>query len=275
MTTAQQDVLIFSLPYLNSDRSVIKLEPIIICRLSDDIILHQDNFLLQTTRVCWHYQKGAVNVLVAGYVSGDVAIWNFEGKDDDTLRYPDLIFQAHRASITAIDMKPGENGQYFLLTASLAREIKLFSVKNGRAEEISVCQPPSRTLCAQLWTHWAGYLYGNDNAYALGMVTNRQPLDFAKKHTVLMNVASSIIDIDINHWTNNVLFTTDAGDVLGVTPHQLLNTDPKDRWRAFDSLILSFTDFKRIPQASGGPDEIGIVFNDMKVKIYSSKKIYI
>lgn len=271
VTTAQQDVLIFSLPYLNGNNenkptAVVELEPNVICRLANEVMLYQDNFLLQTTRVCWHFQKDLVNILAAGYVNGYVAIWNLSETDDEnTLRFPHIVIQAHREAITSVDIKTGEDGKFFLLTATLGREIRLYSIEGCRYEELSVSQLPSRTLCAQLWSHWAGFLVGNDNAYALGCLINRQPFDFGRKNTILINIGQTIINMDINHWTNTVVFTTDSGDVLSATPHQLVSTDPKDRWRAFENTIISFTDFKRIPQEKGVPDEIGIIFNDLKV----------
>lgn len=247
--------------------AVIELNPNIVCRLSEDIILYQDRFLLQATRLNWYYEKDRVNALAVGYVTGYVAIWNFEGREDEgDLRYPDIIIQAHRETITSIDMKPGGvDGQYFLLTSCLGREIKLFSIKGCKYEELTVSQPSSRILCAQMWRHWAGYVNGNDISFTLGFITHRQPFDFGRKNTLFMNLPSSIVSIDINHWTNTVLFTTDAGDVISVTPHQLISTDPKDRWNAFESTIISFTDIKRIPQKNQAPDELGIVFNDMRV----------
>lgn len=271
MTTSTQDVFIFSLPYLNSNNKspqVVMLEPNFICRLHEEPILYEDEFLMQVTRVCWHYQKNLLNYLAVGYVNGYVALWNFEGKQDDDeiqMRFPDIVIQAHRESITALDVKPGQNGQFFLLTSCNGREIKMYSIENCRYQEVTYSQPASRTLCAQLWSHWAGYVIGNDSAYAPGVLVMRQPFDFANKNTSLMSTGTSIIHMDIDHWTNTVIFTTDAGDVLTVCPHKLINTNPKDKWNAFGSAIESFTDYKKIPQSNGSPAEIGIVFADMKV----------
>lgn len=273
VTTAQQDALVFTLPYLNSNSgsspAVLQLEPTFICRLAEEPILYQDAYLLQMTSACWHYQKGHYNMLVAGYVNGFVAIWNFEGKseNEDKVRHPDILIPAHHESVTAVDMKAGNSGQIYLLTACLGREIKLFSIENVQYQEVFITNPTSRTLCAQLFANWPSFVIGNDNAFALGVLVNRQPFDFGTKNTTLMNVNSTIIDLDVNQWTNTVILSTDAGDVLACTPHQLLNSNPKDKWHAYDGSVVSFTDYKKIPQSNGAPYEVGIVFADLKVRI--------
>ncbi len=264
VTTADQDILVFSLSHGNTQKGIYHIQPNIICKIADEKIICQDYFLLQATRISWCYNKSSSSVLTAGYVNGYVALWNLDEIEEADQVLPNMVIQSHREAITAIDLKMGDNGKMFLLTASLGREIKLYVIFNGRYEEFAINYTPSRTTCAQFWNHWAAYISGNDSSYATGILTSRQPFDFATKNTHLMNANSTIISLDINHWTNTVVFTTDVGDVLSCTPNQLVNNNPKDKWMCFKNSILSFTDLEK-----DDSDKVGIIFNDIKVwKIY-------
>lgn len=268
VTTANQKVLIFSLPYLNENHGsplVVTLEPNIVCKLSKESISYQDKLLLQTTRICWHYQKDSINTLAAGFVDGLIAFWNFDENSENAVIFPDMFIKAHSEAISVLDMKVGNRGEILLLTSSCGREVKLFSIENNQYKEIAITQPSSRTLCGLLWAHWPAFLIGNDSAYALGVLLSKQPFDFGTKNTIMIQLGPTINSMDVNHWTSTVICCTESGDLISATPHQLVKTDPKDRWTAFQTTILSFTDFKRVPQGKNKPDEIGIVFSDMKV----------
>lgn len=270
VTTSHQDVLVFSLPYLNNSK-VVAPEPIFICRLAEEAIFHHDNFLLQATRVNWHYQKNFCNVLVAGYVNGYVALWNMKEEESDVTKLPNIVIQAHHDSITSIDTKVGANGQFFLLTASHERVIRVYSIHKSRYEEVAVFNPTSRTFCAQFLLNWPAFIIGNDSCYALGNLLLRQPFEFANRNITLMNAASSIIDLDSCNWSTSILFTSDNGDVVGCHCKHLLNNNSiKDRWQSFRNSIYSFTDYTKISSCNDN-DNYGLVFNDI---IVSQKKLH-
>lgn len=268
VTTSHQDVLVFSLPYLNNSK-VVAPEPFFICRLAEEAGLYHDNFLLQATRVNWHYQKNFNNILVAGYVNGYVALWNLKEESGMT-KLPNIVIQAHHDSITSIDTKIGTNGQFFLLTTSLERVIKIYSIQKSHYEELAVFNPTSRTFCAQFLLNWPAIIIGNDSCYALGNLMLRQPFEFANRNITLMNAGSSIIDLDCCNWSTSILFTTDSGDVLGCHCRHLINNNSiKDRWQSFQNSIYSFTDYRKISTNSeNSNDKFGLVFNDISVSQY-------
>lgn len=271
ISTAHKDVLVYSLPYLNNSKVVIP-EPLFICRLANEEIFFQDNFLLQVTRVNWHYEKDFNNILIAGYVNGYVSLFKLNEKGDSVgTKLPILAIQAHHGPVAAIDTKICENGQFLLLTASLGREIKIFSIIKSRYEETATFQPSSRIFCAQFLLNWPAIVMGNDSGYNPGNIILRQPFEFGNKNIALMGVGSSIVTLDTCSWTSKILFATDGGDVLGCYNKQLMLNpkNSKDRWSYFQNSVFSFTDYRHINKVS---DEIGIVFNDIKVKRKRERK---
>lgn len=222
--------------------------------------------MLQATRVNWHYQKNFNNILAAGYVNGYIALWNLKGKQQSTTKLPNIVIQAHNDSITSIDTKVGTNGQFFLLTASLERIIKIYSIQKSHYEELAVFNPTSRTFCAQFLLNWPAFIIGNDSCYAPGNLMLRQPFEFANRNITLMNAGSSIIDLDSCNWSNSILFTTESGDVMGCHCKHLINNNSiKDRWQSFRNSIYSFTDYKIIPTSQNSNDKYGLIFNDIIV----------
>lgn len=270
VTTSQQDVFIYSLPYLNNAK-VIHPEPLFIACLEEEAIFYQDNFLLQASCVTWHYEKNRNNILIVGYINGYVALFNMKDNMPYGKKYPYIVFQAHHESIVGVDTKVGKNGQFYLLTASLGRDIKIYSIDTHRYEEVSVVHGSSRTLCAQFLLNWSAYVYGNDNCYSLSGLLLRQPFDFVNNKNInIMKTGTSIISLDICHFTNSFLFTTSDGDVLSCRCMQFIsNHNVKDPWKSHKNAILSFTDYCKIDNENSV--KFGIIFNDLSV----SRKILI
>lgn len=282
VTTANQDIYVFSLPYLKNDAEdvrknlIISLEPSIICKLSEEINLHQEKYLMQACATNWYYRKDQMQLLAGGFVNGLVSIWNIDeddvkASDSDTVEMlPFLVFQPHREAVTSIDFKSTIGSEIHVLTSSLERDIKVFTLDNNQIREIANYYSVSRNLCAQWFYHWPGYVVGNDGCFNAGSLSYRQPLEFGMRNLGLIQTTSSVIDLDINHWLNYVIFVTDSGDILGTNPSQMMSTNPKDRWQYFANTVLTFTDAVKIESKSSSVDgenidEYGIIFNDIKV----------
>lgn len=264
VATANQSVLLYSLPYLNNEESlVLPLKPVLNCKLEDGDVFFNDQHLLQATRVAWFSKAGCDTVLAAGYVSGTIALWKIAEDITEPTIYPHHVILAHMEPITALDFKATNGSDFHLLTASLDRKLKVFLFDDVGYQEIASYYATSRVLAAEWWQHWPGYLMGFDDCFTFTSFIHRQPLEFASRNTTLCAVSSSIVHININHGLNFVMFVTDAGDVIGCSPHQMFFSHAKDKWSHYKFNVFACTDFNRI--TSNGVEEIAVVFNDFKV----------
>lgn len=263
VSTANQSVLVYSLPYLSNHKSIVlPLQPVFVCKLQQEDIFFKDEFLLQTSRVAWYQKNDCDSILAAGFINGLVGVWNISSQEHSETLFPQFVFQAHLEPITALDFKVTTNKEFHLLTASLDRKIKFFTLDEVRYQEVADHYSVSRVLCAEWWMHWPGYLVGLDECFTFTSFFHRQPLEFGSRNTQLLGMDSSIIHLNINHWLNSVMVVTDAGDVIGCQPQQMLQMFPKDRWSYFNFNMHSSTDFQKISDS-----EIGIIFCDLKVSL--------
>lgn len=278
VTTANQNVLVFSLPYLNGDESnrnlVISLEPSIICKLSEATILNHDKYLLQVSSVNWFSQKeSSFSMLAAGYINGFLAMWRIHNDDDEkkspTQLLPYLIFQPHYETVTSIDFKSFGEPEFLMLTTSMDRDMKVFAIENDQYREIACHYAASRNTCAEWCLNWPGYLYGNDNCFTFAGLSYRQPVDFATRNLQLHQSSSAVSDLSMNHWLNFAIFACDSGDIMGTNPNQLVNACPKDRWSYFGNTIFSFTDAVKFDE-----ENYGIVFSDIRSRVATRPKTF-
>lgn len=274
VTSANQSVLIYSLPYLNNNKSIIlPLEPILICKLEQSDILYNEEFLLQASRVAWYQKNDSDCILAAGFISGLVAVWNINSHElsENTSKtlFPHFVIQAHLEPVTALDFKATTEKEFHLLTASLDRKMKFYTLNDTRCQEIADNYAMSRVLCAQWWLNWPGYLVGLDDCFTFTSFLHRQPVEFGMRNSPLLGMHSSIIHLNINHWLNYAMVVTESGDVIGCQPQQMLQNFPKDKWSYFKFNVHSYTDFRKISGNESGADEIAVVFCDIKV---SAKK---
>jgi WD40 repeat protein len=271
VATANQNILVYSLPYLKtSDKSsssvIISIKSILICKLSEQVILYQDNYLLQATALCWHHQEN-FNLLAGGYVNGLIAIWKLKNEHDikrneENSVFPYMMFQPHLEMVTTIDFKYTLSKLY-MLTASMDRKVKVFAI-SAQYEEINTYLSSSRVSTAEWWINWPGYLVGIDNCYSSGGVVHRSTLEFGMRNTALLQSEPiSINDMSINHWLNYVAAVTASGEVFCFGLPQMLRSEPKKKWEAYKTHIASFTDYSKISEKS----ETGLVFNDSKVSV--------
>ncbi|CRK94797.1 CLUMA_CG008291, isoform A [Clunio marinus] len=277
VASANQSVLIYSLPYLNNDKSIVlPLVPNLICKLHEDDVLFKECFLMQTTRVAWHYTTiSDENILAAGFVNGCVGLWNLNNFDsEDAIRttiYPCNVIQAHHEPVTSLDFKSTKGRDYYLLTSSLDRKVKVYKINEMRIQEIDNHYASSRVLSAVWWLNWPSFLLSFDDSYsnAFPAVVNRQPLEFGSRNTtILPAVQSSIISLSINHWDNTVLLVSNSGDVFSNTMNQMLHHLHKKKPDSYDIRIQSSTDYSKIKSE----ENVGIVFQDFKCKIKHQKK---
>lgn len=266
VATANQNVLVYSLPYLNNSKStVLPLNPSLICQLEAEDGFFNDEFLLQATRVAWFQKSGCDSVLAAGYVSGLIGVWNisrheYSNEEPNNTSYPHHVIQAHLEPITALDFRTRTGSDFQLLTASLDRRVKVYTFDEVHYYEIANYYSPSRVLCAEWWMHWPGYLTGIDDCFTFSSFNYRQPLEFGIRNYSLLPVSSSITDISINNWLNMAMFVTDAGDVIGCQPNQMMQLYVKDKWSFFKHQIYSSTDYNKMSDG-----KINVVFGDFKV----------
>jgi hypothetical protein len=267
VSSANQNVLIYSLPYRSEEKSIIlPISPNLICKLSEADTFFNEKYLLQASRVSWFTKSDGESILAAGYVSGLIAVWNISDYSEDeesTCLYPLHVIPAHLESVTALDFKATSKSEYHLVTASLDRKIKVFTFDEFRFQEISCHYAVSRPLCAEWWLNWPGYIVGFDDCFTYGSILQRQPLEFGSRNSPLLAVSSSITHFSINHSLNFVMFVSDSGDVMGCRPGQMLQTYPKDKWSYFKFSMFSSTDFNNI--TIDGVEKIGVIFSDFKV----------
>lgn len=267
VATANQEVLIYSMPYLFDSKSIVlPISPNVVCKLNKGDILFNQNYLQQVLRLSWFVKSNGETILAAGYVSGLISVWNISDHSEDVNienHYPLHVFQGHLEAITALDFKSTKTNEFHLVTASLDRKIKVFTFDDHQYNEISCHYAASRVLFAEWWLHWPGFLVGFDDCFSCGSIVHRQPLEFGSRNSQLLAVNSSIIHFNINHWLNFVMLVLESGDVLGCHPGQMLQTYPKDKWTYFNFSIFSSTDFNKIKRNGG--EEIGIVFCDFEV----------
>lgn len=269
VTTANQKILIYSMPYLKSDKpSVLSLQPNIICKLQQDNVLFNDEFLLQAVKLAWYQKSGEDSVLAAGFINGIVGVWNisrheYSESTEKNIIYPQHAIQAHYEPVTVLDFKTTDGNEFHLLTSSGDRKLKVFTFDEISYRELASHYSQSRILCAEWWMHWPGYLFGIDDCYTVGSLNYRQPLEFGSRNSNMMNSNSPVTDLSINHWLNVALFVTDSGDVIGCNPKQMLNVNPKDRWAYYRFNVHSYTDYNKI--ITNDVEEVGIVFGDFKV----------
>lgn len=268
VSTANQSILVFSLPYLNNDKSIIlPIHPVLTCRLEENDIFFNDQYLLQASRVAWFQKTDSDCFLAAGYINGLVAVWNISAHDyaenfaANTL-FPHHVIQAHQEAVSAVDIKATSGNDFHLLTTSFDRKIKVFTFNEIRYQEISSHYSLSRIFCAQWWMNWPGFLVGFDDCFTFVTVFHRQPLEFSMRNAPLLNLNSSIMHININHWLNVMMFVTESGDLIGCCPSQMLSQSPNNRWSNLKFNVHTSTDFNKISD-----DEIGVVFCDLKVSI--------
>lgn len=271
VTTANQSVLVYSLPYINNEKSIVlQIEPNLVCKLDQNGLLFNEEYLLQTSKVAWFQKNDCDSVLAAGYISGAISVWNISSEDfsnDTSSRelYPHYVIQAHLEPVTVLDFKVTLNSEFHLLTGSADRKLKVFTFDKLRYQEINSTYSASRVLCAEWWMHWPGFVIGYDDSLTFPSFTYRQPLEFGMRNTNLLNTNSTIIHLNINHWLNFAMFVTDSGDVIGCNPNQLYQHGyTKDKWSHYKFSVFSSTDYNKI--TTDGVEEIGVVFDDFKVK---------
>lgn len=272
VTTSNQSISVYSLPYLNHHKSIVlPLQPRVVCKLWEDSLLFGDAFLLQATKVVWYQKNDSDTILAAGFVSGLVGMWNFSREEfsdsvENKVLYPCHVVQAHLEPITALDFKATTGPQFHMLTGSLDRKCKVYTIDEVRYQEIACHYSGSRIQCAEWLMHWPGFLIGYDDCFTTTSLVYRQPLEFGERNMPLLSLDTSIVHLNINHWLNLVMFVTDAGDVIGFKPNQMLVMHPKDKWTFFNFKLFCSNDVIKI--SDSGTEENGIVFGDLKVISY-------
>lgn len=269
VSTSNQSVLIYSLPYLTSETSVVlPIEPNLICKLEEDDVLYQDKYLMQVSKVAWLHKNGEETLLAAGYIDGLVGVWNVsKHKDSDgNIVYPIKSFYPHSEVVTSLDFHSTENSQRYLMTASLDRRIKVFYMTTARFIEVSTFHSLSRILCGEWWMNWPSYLIGHDSCFTTVPLVFRSPLEFAMRNTGLLTFGQSITHMSVNNWTNSLIAVTDAGDVISFSGGQMMQHYSKDKWKHLkfhsytDIISIAAVDDKSVP-------EIGIVFCDINSQV--------
>lgn len=268
VATSDQSVLVYSLPNLSGQSpTVLSITPNYVCSLKKGQMFYNQKFLQQATRLSWFVKNNNDSLLGAGYVSGLVGVWNMglisEGEHEI---YPEHVIPAHTQPITCVDFKGTEGSTFHLLTASFDRLIKVFTIDGVRYQVDSSYFSASRVLLAEWWLNWPGYVIGHDDCFSSGAIVHRQPMEFGSRNTTLLPVNTSIVNFNINHWLNAIIFASDSGDIFSCQPRQMLMALPKDKWSFFNFNVLSSTDSDTV--TINGNDETVIVFSDYKVTNY-------
>lgn len=269
VTTANQNILIFSLPFLHGNHSLsLQLQPQLICKLDSSDILFKDQYLYQATALNWMIDHSKETILGAGYVSGAFAIWKIHENDKHHV-YPIHFVQSHLEAIRSIDFKIACDDSYHLLTTSHDRKIKTYHVQDYFINETSNLNLLTKINAAEWFRHWPSYMMMRDYSINGTKVIYQQPLEFSLKNCIsLMTQDFSMNCLSINDWDNSILMITDTGVVISMHPEQLFDVRYTDQWQ---SNIVSFTNFEPVANSESG-EEIGLVFCDLKVSRNETKK---
>lgn len=137
--------------------------------------------------------------------------------------YPINVIQAHLGCVTALDFHYVDD-QKLLMTCSLDRRMKVFSLAGIFPIEVSCHVTKSSILCAEWWLHWTAFIVGTDECFSLGLPNLiRQPHDVVFKTQNVINSQSSVMDLSLNNWLNTVLMVSEAGDVFGYKMPQMVH----------------------------------------------------
>lgn len=274
VTTSNQSVIIYSLPYLNHEKSIIlPIQPKIVCKLEEDVVLFQDAYLMQATKTAWYQKKSQDTILAAGFISGLLAIWNLSSEEflsgeGEAILYPHHVLQAHLEPITVLDFKATTGSHFHMLTASSDRKIKVYTLDEFRCQESASYYAESRVQCGEWLMHWPGYFIGFDECFITSKIMYRQPFEFGMRYQTLLSFDATIVHMNVNHYLNKVVFVTDTGDVIECQPGQLmLQSFPKDNLSYFNFKLICSNDISKIVSESD-VEENGIIFGDYKVSIH-------
>lgn len=268
VATANASVFIYSLPYLSNVKSVIlPIEPNVVCKLEKDDVFFNSEYLLQVSKVAWYQKSGTNSILAAGFINGCVGLWNVSETADGEIKmlFPLHVLHQHLEPISALDFKATTGDEFHLMTASLDRKIKVYTFDECGWQEIASHYAVSRIFCAEWYMNWPGFLIGFDDCFSQTYYFYRQPLEFAVRNESLMTMHSSIVHLSINHWSNEAIMVTDAGDVFACAPRQLLQNYCKDKWLYYNFSLVSSTDYNKITTDENENEEIAVVFGDFKV----------
>jgi WD40 repeat protein len=209
VTTSSGEVHIYSLPMLSNQCAILNLEATYRLRLSED---PPSDSLKQPCKLSWSKGKCGDTYLGVGYRNGFVAIWDFQRLSNAEIQYPFHVIAAHPTSITALDFHC--TSKVYLMTCSLDRRIKVFSLSNSIPTEISNFNHKTRVMCGEFWLHWATLMTGNDESFCKGCSnTMKQPHEIFKASSLVCN-DHSISSLSLNHYLNVALFASDNGDLV-------------------------------------------------------------
>lgn len=262
VTTANQNILIFTLPYLpNAAARSLRIEPSLTCKLQLDDVLFTDQYLYQAMKVNWLVNGTGETFLCAGYISGLLAVWQID--DNDKISLPHHTVQAHQECITSLDIRPSGDDSFQILTASYDRTVKTFELHDSAIRETSSYISLSAVSAAEWCINWPGYVVGHDDCYGLSKIVYKQPLDFGCRNQMLLQQQFTIKSFSINHWNNTVLFATASGEVMSFRQVRLRPSSRESIWSQCCFDIDTYTDL----QTGESGEEIGLVFVDLKVSV--------
>lgn len=273
VTTANQNILIFTLPYLHdSDSKSLRIEPSLTCKLHMDDVLITDQYLYQATRVSWLVNSAGETYLCGGYINGLLALWEIDDKDGE-IALPQQTHQAHQECITSLDIRPSGDESFQILTASQDRCVKTFEVQDNCIRETSSTTSTSIVSAAEWCINFPGFYMGHDDCFGASRVAYKQPHDFACRNQVLLQQQFTIKSFSINHWNNTVLFATASGDVVSFRTRNFCQSrDLRNYWSYCNFDIEAFTDIQPASESEGSGEEAGLVFCDLKVSVKMRNK---
>lgn len=177
-------------------------------------------------KLSWSRYKNH-SLLAAGFSNGFVSLWNLDLRSsllskrtsEGSLLLPFNTFVAHQEAITCLVLHRSSNADY-LLTGSKDRRLRVFQLNDDTPSvEIFCLKCPSRVSAAEWPANWIAFFYSCDSEYTFQRselkLKNPNELGPIMDYGSLSNITSSITDVAVNEWTDNIYFGSIAGDVLG------------------------------------------------------------
>ena len=183
-------------------------------------------------KLSWSKAKGH-NIISAGYSNGTVAVWNLGIKSSllqSTKNGVDALLPIRKwllpgTIVTSLAVHHVEDSRYVMVSSS-DRKIRVFDMKNDfTSSEVSNSTTKSK-ISAAIWpTLWPLMLFACDEGYALDVctITIHQHREIGTRMSPMYTISSNVTDLDVNDWGNNVLASTDGGDVLATASMQFLH----------------------------------------------------
>lgn len=258
---------------------IIKLKPVIKLQLC----LKPGEVSSQTiTQMVWSRTKGH-KVLIAGYNTGLIAVWNFahlnssylchKSADGTPVLLPQQTFIGALSHVSQLDAHTDVDGSVrWVLVGGIDRRIRFYDLKDPQLIPFTSQIFKSRIISGTWPLHWPIYLTMIDAAFSRQngglyikpvLYTNNLP----RNSNLAIDAEPS--NLAFSDWLNTGIFGNDVGDLFMINFQQLLLHDRYDE--SSEQKVLSSTDVFVNEEENGDEPHVRVLFNDFDDTILTPK----